>query len=98
MKKYDLLRSDDSIIRALDIQPDRILMIDCIKRNMPIWVDAAVLESYSECTSDELFEITGFIPAEADALDADQRKIMYERYTMIAPILVFIAEHQPPQG
>ena len=28
MKKYDLLRSGDNIIRILDFQDDRILMID----------------------------------------------------------------------
>ena len=92
MKKYDLLRSGDSIIRVLEIQQDRVLMIDCIKRNMPVWVEPAALESYFECTCDKLSEITGFIPVEVEALDADQRKIMYERYTMIASILTFIAD------
>ena len=37
MKKYDLFRSGDSIIRVLDIQDDRILVIDCIKHSMPVW-------------------------------------------------------------
>lgn len=92
MKKYDLLRSGDSIIRVLEIQPDRVLVIDCIKMTMPVWVEPAVLESYSECTCDKLSKVTGVIPAEVDTLDADQRKIMYERYTMIAPILTFIAD------
>lgn len=38
MKKYDLLRSGDNIIRVLDIQDDRILMIECIKKTMPVWM------------------------------------------------------------
>ena len=92
MKKYDLLRSGDAIIRVLEVQGDRVLVIDCIKRTMPVWVDAAELESYSECTSGELSQVTGIITADVDTLDADQRKIMYERYTMIAPILFFIAD------
>ena len=77
MNKHDLLRSGDSIIRVLEVQGDRILVIDCIKRTMPIWVDAAELESYSECTSGELSQVTGVIPSDVDALDADQRKVMY---------------------
>lgn len=92
MKKYDLLRSGDSIIRMLKVQGDMVLVIDCTKRTMPVWVEIAALESYSECTSSELSEVTGVITADVNALDADQRKTMYERYTMIAPILSFVAD------
>ncbi len=113
MKKYDLFRSDDRIIRVLDIRDDRILVIDCIKHSMPVWVDIESLKSgmmkcesskacsqcsdeeLSEvfiCTDDELFESTSIDIADIDSLDADQRKVMYERYTMITPILPFIAD------
>ncbi len=94
MKKYDLLRSGDSIIRVLEVQGNRTLVIDCIKRMMPVWVEVTALEAYSECTIIELAEITGITPAGVDTLDADQRKIMYERYTMIAPILSFVADEK----
>ena len=90
MKKYDLFQSGENIIRVLEVQGDRVLVIDCIKRTMPLWVELVALESYSECTSNELSEVTGVITADIDALDADQRKTMYERYTMIAPILPFV--------
>ena len=48
MKKYDLLQSGDSIIRVLEIQGDRVLVIDCIKRTMPRWMEKVDLESYAE--------------------------------------------------
>lgn len=92
MKKYDLLRSGDSIIRVLDVQDDRILVIDSIKHSMPVWVDVESLESYSECTNDELLKATGFTSVAIDTLDAEQRKVMYERYTMITPILSFLSD------
>jgi len=92
MKKYDLLRSGDNIIRVLDVQGDRVLAIDCITRTMPVWMELVALESYFECTSEELSEVTGIVLVGVDNLDADQRKIMYERYTMIAPILTFVAD------
>ena len=92
MKKYDLLRSDNSIIRVLDVQGDRVLIIDCIKKTMPVWVDTVALESCSECTSSELSEVTGVLIVGVDDLDTGQRKTMYERYTMIAPILAFVAD------
>ena len=93
MKKYDLLRSGDSIIRVLDVQDDRILVIDCLKQTMPVWVESELLESYVGCTGGELFGGSGVdVIGDTDALDAGQRKIMHERYTMIAPILPFISD------
>ena len=92
MQKYDLLRSGDSILRVLEIQQDRVLVIDCIKRTMPVWVERTALSSYSECGSDELSEVTGIIMVDVDSLDSDQRKVMYERYTMIASMLPFVAD------
>ena len=92
MKKYDLLRAGENIIRVLEVQGDRVLVIDCIKRKMPVWVDTVELESCSECTSGELSEVTEVVLVGADNLDGDQRKTMYEKYTMIAPILPFVAD------
>ena len=95
MKKHDLLRSGDSIIRVLDVQDDRILVIDCIKHSMPVWVESELLESYVGCTGGELFGVSSVdVIGDTDALDADQRKIMHERYTMIAPILPFISDEK----
>ncbi|MCM1221699.1 MAG: transposase family protein [Lachnospiraceae bacterium] len=91
-EKYELLFSGDKIVRVLDIQDNRILMIDCVNRKMPVWMDIESLEAYSECTNDELSETTGFISVAIDSLDAEQRKIMYERYTIIAPVLSFVGD------
>ena len=71
MKKYDLLRAGENIIRVLEVQGDRVLVIDCIKRKMPVWVDTVELESCSECTSGELSEVTEVVLVGADNLDGD---------------------------
>jgi len=93
MKKHDLLRSGDNIVRVLDIQQERVFVIECINRKMPVWMESELLESYVRCTDGEIFEISGVdVIRDTDALDADQRKIMHERYTMIAPILPFISD------
>ena len=92
MKKYDLVRSGDSIIRILDMQDDRVLVIDCINRKMPVWVELESLEAYSECSGRELYDATGIVVMDVDTLDAEQRKVMYERYTMITPILPFLSD------
>lgn len=92
MKKYDLFRNDDAIIRVLDLRNDNILIIDCIKRTMPVWVELSALDSYCGCTDEELNEVTGLTVADVDTLDAEQRKVMYDRYTLIAQILPFVAD------
>ena len=42
MKKNDLLKYNDKLIRVLDIQNDKYLIIDCIKRTMPVWTDSLI--------------------------------------------------------
>lgn len=92
MKKYDLLRSGDNIIRVLDVQQESVLVIDCVKQTMPVWMESAWLESHTVCSNEELFEITGIRIMDTDALDADQKKVMHERYTMIAPVVSLISD------
>ena len=81
-----------NIIRVLDVQQESVLVIDCVKQTMPVWMESAWLESHTVCSNEELFEITGIRLMDADALDADQRKVMHERYTMIAPIVSLISD------
>ena len=94
MKKHDLLKDGNNIIRVLEIQPDKILLIDCIKKTMPVWMESSALDSFSCCTDEVLNEATNFAVTDIDVLDADQRKTMYDRYTLIAPILPFIADER----
>ena len=68
MKKYDLLRSGDNIIRVLEVQGDRVLVIDCIKRTMPVWMELDTLESCSKYTNDDLSEATGVVVVGVDDL------------------------------
>ena len=92
MKKYDLLRSGDSIIRVLEIQDNRVLIIDCIKRTMPVWNDISKVESYTICADEELREVTGIKVSSLDNLDPRQRKTMYNRYTMISSVLAVVSD------
>lgn len=94
MKKHDLLKDGNKIIRVLEIQPDMILMIDCIKRTMPVWVNPLALDSFSVCTDEVLIQTTNFTVTAIDALGSNQRKAMYDRYTLIVPILSFVADER----
>ncbi len=94
MKKYELLKSDSSVIRVLEITQDKTLIIDCIKRTMPVWVDSTVLDAYLPCSTEELIDATSFSIVDIDSIDAKQRELMHNRYTLIAPTLPFIADSQ----
>ena len=86
MRKYELLRYEDTILRVLEVEQDRVLVIDCIKQTMPVWVDSAQIDYYSECSKGILQEVTGIELVEQKLLDAEQKRIMHQRYTMIAPV------------
>lgn len=46
MKKNDLLRYEDKVIRVLYIQENMVLIIDSVKCTMPVWVKPADLCTY----------------------------------------------------
>lgn len=94
MKKHDLLKDGNNIIRVLEIQPDKILMIDCIKKTMPVWVESSSLDSFSVCNDEVLIQTTNFTVTDIENLNADQKRTMYDRYTLIAPILPFVADER----
>ena len=94
MKKHDLLKDGNNIIRVLEIRPDKIFIIDCVKKTMPIWVKSSALESFSVCTDEILSQTTNFTVTDIENLNADQKRTMHDRYTLIAPILPFIADER----
>lgn len=86
--KNQLLRHDDRIIRVLAVGTD-VLTIDCLKRTMPLWMPASELRDWEP--SDESALPSPETPiCSMEDLTAEQRKLMHERYTLIAPVLPFI--------
>ncbi len=50
------------------------------------------MDSFSVCNDEVLSQTTNFTVI--DTLDAEQRKVMYERYTLLVPILPFILDER----
>lgn len=94
MKKHDLLKDGNNIIRVLEVKLDKILMIDCIKRTMPVWVASSTLDSFAQCTGEVLNDATNFTVTDIENLNADQKRTMYDRYTLIAQVLPFVADEK----
>lgn len=89
-----LLQYDNQLVRVLDSTTDKVFIIDCIKKTMPVWTDAESLKDYLPCSEDTLQEITDTILIDLDNLDSESRKTAYERYTMIAPLLPFVSDQR----
>lgn len=86
--KNQLLRHNDRIIRVLAIDTD-VLTVNCLKRTMPQWMSASELRDWEPCDESALPSPETPIYNMED-LTPEQRKVMRERYTQIAPVLPFI--------
>ena len=93
MQKNDLLMKEN-IIRVLEIESDKLLAIDCIRRTMPKWVDIESVKGYEKISEEELLAVTGFELKDIESVSAKERKFAHEHYTMIAGALPFIDDER----
>ena len=87
-----LLKNKNQIIRVLKSQGNKALVIDCIKRTMPKWVDGDSLSNYDDCGEDEMYERTDY--SFGRELTPKEERIAQERFTMIAGVLPYIGNEQ----
>ena len=87
-----LLKNENKIIRVLKSQGEKALVIDCIKKTMPHWVDSDFLSNYDDCGEDEMYERTDY-PFGRELTPKEER-IAQERFTMIAGVLPYIGNEQ----
>lgn len=92
MKNNYLLKNDDSIIRILDQQDDNVLIIDCIKRTMPVWINKTDIKSFRSCSDKELLNETNFEVNDMNSLSSTEQRIIHERFSLIASVLPFISQ------
>lgn len=93
MRKNNLIRTECSVFRTLAIDGERVLAIDCLKRNMPKWYPNDAL-SGETITEQELIDLADVEIFDADALDSASRKIAHDRYTIIAGVLPFLTDEK----
>lgn len=85
-----LLKNENRIIRVLQTKDDKALVIDCLKRTMPVWITLSEIEGYVDCTEEELYTKTN-VEMHRE-LNGNERKIAHERFTLIAGILPFLGD------
>ena len=58
MKKNDLLSDGTDIIRVLDYSADKILIIDCRKRQMPHWIRSEDIQNFEAAEPNGIMSVT----------------------------------------
>jgi len=94
MQKNDLLQKENDMVRILKVKDEMIFVIDCVHRTMPFWMAVSELDGYTRCTETELLDITQTTILDIDSLNAKSKRVMHERYTLIAGILPFISDNE----
>ena len=92
MQKNELLQWNNTIIRILAIDDTRVLVIDCVKRTMPQWINSDALSECKPCEKIKLELQTEIELDDFENMNIQERRIAHERYTMIAGILPFVAD------
>lgn len=92
MEKNQLIKWDGGIYRALAIEGESVLLIDCMNKTMPKWYDLDEIAGYGSCDEEELLQITGVVLADEQELKPKERCRAHERFTVVAGILPFLAD------
>lgn len=92
MKKNDLLQWGSTIIRVLEIQSDKVFIIDCRKRNIPTWVLISEIQDYTQISEIELHKFVPVQLPDMTTIDSKSKCVINERYTMISGILPFVSD------
>lgn len=90
MERKRLIRYNDTIYRVLAIHGQEVLLIDCVRRNMPKWWLLDEIGIYVDCTEEELLKMANIVLQDIENVDAESRSIAYQRYTIVASILPFV--------
>ncbi len=90
MQKNEVYRNHTNIYRILQIQDERALVIDCVKKTMPTWKLISELDRFSLIDEETLFEELGYTIEDINEVEADRKKVMYQRYSNISGIVPFI--------
>lgn len=89
MQKTDLFKYNGTIYRVLEIVIGKVLVVDCVRLTMPTWMP---LREYPTITFEELLTTTNRNLPSIEELTQKQISTMHQRFTLIAPILSFVAD------
>lgn len=94
MHKNQLLSSNGLIYRVLDINDNKVLVINCIKQTVPTWITSGKLESFNEISQEDLLKINNVQLPAFECLSIQDKKVAQERYASIGSILPLIGDDE----
>ncbi len=94
MEKNSIWKKDDRFIRVLEVEEERILVIDCVNLTMPVWIEKKKMEGFDSALLKEVSHITGIFPVDIKELDRESLCMAQKRFTMIAGVLPFAGEER----
>ena len=85
MKKNSLFYDPESgtIFRVLDYKNSEMLVINCIKKQMPYWTEVESIFNYKVITEEELYDITDTYFSELK-IPSKEHKYAQERFSLIS--------------
>ena len=86
LKVNEIISVDGVRFRVLKIKGDEVLVINCERNVVPKWIDISEIHEWNIVNDFDLPSI--------DDLEPNQRKVAYERYSLIAPIIPFICDNR----
>lgn len=94
MRKNQLLSSNGLIYRVLDFNDNIVLVINCIKMTIPVWITSKELESFDEITQEDLLKVNNVQLPAFECLSIQDKKIAQDKYASIGSILPLIGEDE----
>lgn len=89
-----LMKNNDKYIRVLDTRDENALVIDCIKKTMPVWKKISELESYKETGLSELCEATKTVIPDMSELDNESAAVVQKKFSLISPVLESVSDEK----
>ena len=88
--KNKLYKYKDTIVRVLKESDQSVFIIDCLKTKMPYTVHKMDFKDAILCDEDLLMQETNEPVFDISEASEHNKKIAYDRYNMIAPLLSFM--------
>lgn len=92
MNTNDLIQLDQSIYRVLEVSDNLVLVFDCTRTALPIWITIDELNAGQAITETELYSKIGH--KQRTELTQQDLQICNRKYTMIASTLAVIGDKQ----
>ena len=86
LKENEIISVDGVKFRILKIKKDNALVVNCEKNVVPRWISVSQIETYEIV---DIFDLPSI-----DDIEPNQRKVAYERYGLIAPVIPFISDNR----